>query len=519
MNSPVIEPDKVIITKSKKKRHVVSITLCLIYLLISSVAYFAANWYDFTCGNVGFDAIMFTLLSNLDGAQATVTGSYLLKGLLPAILSFAAIGFVLFFFPKKKDIAIKIKKFKLKLFPIKHGCAVAISLILSTIMLFTAAHIVSFSEYLYSILNTSKIFEEEYVDPMAAGVEFPEEKRNLIYIFLESIETTYLSEEQGGGLKDRCIMPELYDLANKNINFSHNDGVGGFVTPNGTTWTAAAMAAQTSGIPLKAPASFERNAYGADSFLPGANSITTLLKEHGYYQTLMVGSDATFANRDVYFKDHGIDKIYDLYTAQEDGIVPEGYHVWWGMEDKYLFKYAQQELTKIAAKDQPFAFTMLTVDTHFTNGYICDLCDDEYEEQYDNVISCSSKQVAKFVKWIQRQSFYKDTTIVIVGDHLTMDSEYIQRNVDSGYDQRVYNCIINSAVPASDEISKNREFCTLDMFPTTIAAMGGKIPGERLGLGTNLFSDTPTLVEEMGFKKFNEQIYMNSKYYMKNFLN
>ena len=31
-------------------------------------------------------------------------------------------------------------------------------------------------------------------------------------------------------------------------------------------------------------------------------------------------------------------------------------------EDKYLFEYAREELTEIAQKDQPFAFTMLTVD-------------------------------------------------------------------------------------------------------------------------------------------------------------
>ena len=36
------------------------------------------------------------------------------------------------------------------------------------------------------------------------------------------------------------------------------------------------------------------------------------------------------------------------------------------------------------------------------------------------------------------------------------------------------------------------------MFPTMLASIGVKIEGERLGLGTNLFSDKPTIMEENG---------------------
>ena len=288
------------------------------------------------------------------------------------------------------------------------------------------------------------------------------------------------------------------------------------MTPNGATWTVAAMTSHVSGVPLKSPPSFERNTYGASEFLPGITTLSDILKKNGYYQALMVGSASEFANRNILYKGHNTDKIYDLYTAREDGIVPKDYHVWWGMEDKHLFKYAKRELTKIAKQNEPFAFSLLTVDTHFTNGYVCNMCDDKFSEQYENVMACSSKQVADFINWIKRQSFYKDTTIVIVGDHLTMDSEYIGRNVEKGFDQRVYNCIINSAVQGSNY--KNRQFTSFDLFPTTLASIGCKIEGERLGLGTNLFSDKKTIPEEMGYDEFNHQLGLNSKYYNDNFL-
>lgn len=38
---------------------------------------------------------------------------------------------------------------------------------------------------------------------------------------------------------------------------------------------------------------------------------------------------------------------------------------------------------------------MLMVDTHFTDGYVCDLCEDTYEAQYSNVIECSNRHMVK----------------------------------------------------------------------------------------------------------------------------
>lgn len=185
------------------------------------------------------------------------------------------------------------------------------------------------------------------------------------------------------------------------------------------------------------------------------------------------------------------------------------------MEDLHLFDFAKQKLTAIAQQEQPFAFTMLTVDTHRPNGFVCEKCVGLWGEQYENVISCSDKQVAAFIDWLKRQDFYENTTIIIAGDHITMDEEYISRNVPDDYDRTVYNCIINS--PITTQHNKNRQFVAADIFPTTLAALGCTIEDERLGLGTNLFSGKKTLVEEMGYDAFEEQLAMSSRYYKKHF--
>ena len=127
-------------------------------------------------------------------------------------------------------------------------------------------------EYIYGLFHDSEIFETHYVSPEDVQITFPEEKRNLVYIFLESMEISYLSEELGGGQEDNLI-PELYEMAQETINFSHNEDVGGFLPVTGTTWTIGAMVAHTSGVPLKLPPDVAENDYGQDDsgFLPGQN--------------------------------------------------------------------------------------------------------------------------------------------------------------------------------------------------------------------------------------------------------
>lgn len=464
---------------------------------------FAANWYTDAYGDVGFDSILYTLTGGLGGAEGGLLVSFLLGGLLPAVLATAALGVVLFLRPRKKW----------GIWPLSPWIARPVAAVTAVAALVGGGVKAGFPQYVVNLLDETAIYEELYADPARTAITFPEEKRNLIYIFLESMETAYFSTEQGGAHAVNLI-PELYELAEQNTNFSHNDGVGGFRSVGGTTWTVGAMVGQTSGVPLKTPENLEdwQNGYGAEGeFLPGLTTLSDILHAEGYYQALMVGSVASFGGRKTYYSTHGTDRIYELRTAREDGIVPGDYFQWWGIEDKYLFEYARQELTKISQGEQPFAFTMLTVDTHHIGGYRCSECTDTYEEQYANVMSCSSRQVTQFVRWLREQPFYENTTVIIVGDHPSMDNGYFQRNVDEHYTRRMYNCFLNSA--ASTQNTKNRDFTCLDLFPTTLAAMGCTIEGERLGLGTNLFSDVPTLAESMGFDSFNRQVSGKSDYY------
>ena len=90
-----------------------------------------------------------------------------------------------------------------------------------------------------------------------------------------------------------------------------------------------------------------------------------------------------------------------------------------------------------------------------------------------------------------------------------MDSDFCKR-VPSDYQRRVYTAYINTA--ENEKSHSERQYCTFDFFPTSLAAIGAKIEGERLGLGTNLFSDEKTIIEKYGYDKCFEEISRNSDF-------
>ena len=484
---------------------------CILMIIISVlgfVLYNLGNWVLDTWGLLSIDEIIFHLKVPLEGTNSDVV----LDGINACVPLAVLVLFLAIF------LIVGLKN--------KHGkCMIALFLIavIACGSAGKAAYKVydelDVKEYLESQKKESHFIEQNYVDPRTTKITFPDKKRNLIYIYLESMESTFASKEDGGGLDFNCI-PELTKLAEENTNFSNTDKLGGGYPAYGGTWTMAGIFSQTSGIPIKnSEQTDDVNATLAEqsSFSSQARNLEDILADEGYNQCFMIGSDATFGGRRAYFESHGKGKteICDYNTAKENGQIPEDYYVWWGYEDQKLFANAQEKLTELSSKDEPFNFTMLTVDTHFEDGYVCEQCQNEFgDNQYANVMACSSRQVDAFVKWIQQQPFYENTTIVISGDHLTMDSDFCN-DVSEDYERSVYNVFINlpEGLDTSFEKTHNREFATLDMFPTTLAAMGVTIEGDRLALGVNLFSDEQTLTEQYGRKGLDKELMKKSKFY------
>ena len=104
--------------------------------------------------------------------------------------------------------------------------------------------------------------------------------------------------------------------------------------------------------------------------------------------------------------------------------------------------------------------------------------------------------------------------IVINGDHCYMGTDYYDY-IPHDYLRRTYTCIINSS---KEEPSEPRTYSTMDLFPTTLSALGCTIPSGRLGLGTDLYSDVKTLLEMNTIETLNHELFMHSTFYQKEIL-
>ena len=443
-------------------------------LIATSISWMFRTWTGLT-----MNELMFHIQSPLQGTDSGIIISYILSCVLVSIGIILLVGIVYKIVKKKR------------------GLILLFSAVISVVVAGTSINYMwsrlDIKAYASNRSTYSTFIDDNYIDPKSVDIKFPEQKRNLIYIYLESMENTYADEKQGGAFT-KNVIPELTELSIANENFSGGQKIlNGGISLNGTGWTVAAMFAQSTGLPLMIP--IEGNSMNKqENFMPGLTAIGDILQENGYSQNLLLGSDANFGGRKSFYTQHGNYNIYDYYYSKDNGQIPEDYHVFWGYEDKKLFEFAKEHLLEISSLEEPFNMTILTVDTHFEDGYLCEDCQDTYgSDQYANVMACSSKQVSEFVKWVQEQDFYENTTIVISGDHPTMDSDFCE-DVDENYIRKVFTTYINSAVEAKGDTY--RQYSTFDNFPTTLASLGAVVEGNRLGLGTNLFSSEATLLEK-----------------------
>ena len=523
---------KIIVPRSKKALNWVGFGLFVLFTLISSAMVFGGIWVTSTYDQTTFEQIIFNVIMPLEGVDVDLVSDGVVRVGVPTLIT--VIVATLAYLPL---VIVGNKKGNTRnITLIKIICVVLVFVLFISGLLYANKKFGLFS-FLKGTVISSRFIENNYVDPETVDLVFPEEKKNLIYIFLESTEATFMGKENGGAF-DTDVIPEITKMAldGNNVSFSNTDKLGGAISQAGATWTMGSMFAQSSGLPLKLPTDYNNKMSISDTFLSYTTCLGDILEDEGYNQAVLMGSNGKFGGRTNYYTIHGEQRIYDLATAKTDGIITKNYiRNYWGLYDKELYTYAKQVLSELSSGDEPFAFTMLTVDTHFSDGYPCLLCAEfktdangEYvlnsngrytpksylynKDRYSNVYSCASRQVYEFVQWLKTQDFYEDTAIVIAGDHITMDADYAN-GVSDSYIRTPVNIFINSFAEADE--TKNRLFSTMDMFPTTLAAMGVEIKGDKLGLGTNLFSDEKTLIEEYGLEYFEAEIAKKSSFYNK----
>ncbi|MBO5421137.1 MAG: LTA synthase family protein [Clostridia bacterium] len=507
-----------------KRKSGVGLKVVSILLITLGAAAFTGTVWGMECFNgVDPDQLIINLTSPTEGTSEEVMAAFWSGPFLRTVTVAAVFTFFVF---SKRELFFKRSEKAICVFSVRLRKIVSSILAL---VIFVGGIVYGVKEFqlltLYDMYFTESTFiEDNFADPREVKMQFPEKKRNLIHIYLESMENSYASKDLGGYMDENLIAP-LTELIDEGVSFSQSDkGLGGPLATKGCVWSVAAMVNMMAGVPMKVPSA--KNTYGTSgSFLPGAVTIGDVLEAQGYEQSLMFGASAEFGGLNCFYEEHGNFNILDYEAAKEKGWIPQDYKEWWGYEDDKLFEFAKAEITRLDETGKPFYFVMETADTHFPDGYVGPNTPTPRDSQYANVIAYSAAEVAEFVRWIQDQPFYENTTIVLIGDHLSMDKNFFA-DFDESYVRTTFNLILNPADGLNDipqERRFNRWWFNGDMFPTMLASIGVKIEGERLGVGTNLFSERATIIEENGvgtegWKYVDKEFSYRSDYYIENIL-
>ena len=216
--------------------------LTYIFVFLLSLAVTSTSWAINKFAFITFDETLFQLTTPIKSAESSIITTYLTDSFLVALLVSIVIFVIIVFITKKLKKKHSSKKI--------NTITVTILVIIAIIIIYVCLDKIGFVKYTKNQFRESNFIKENYVDPNKVKVTFPEQKRNLIYIYVESLESTYFSKDLGGESKDNLLKP-ITGITKNNINFSDTNKFGGAMTITGTTWNTGAMIAQTAGLPLK----------------------------------------------------------------------------------------------------------------------------------------------------------------------------------------------------------------------------------------------------------------------------
>lgn len=342
-----------------------------------------------------------------------------------------------------------------------------------------AVLLMQFSAFSYAAAQfADDHFGESYLAPADAGLA-EVGRRNLILVYVESLEETYADPARFGS----DLLAPLRTVGGQSLP--------AYRAAPGATWTIAAMVGTQCGVPLGFYTDWDFRSSDEPTFLAGATCLGDILKARGYRNVFLGGAPLSFAGKGTFLRDHGYEERWGKEEWLAAGARRPGTAApemgGWGMYDDALFARARVRLAALHAAGQPFNLTVLTLDTHNPAGYRSPRCGPAGvlpgPEHFKTVVGCTSREVAAFARFVRDQGYLKDTTLVIVGDHLAVGNAW-DAELRREPDRRVFNLFLG----AEPFPKSAHDAVTFDLFPTLLEATGMRTKDGRLALGRSVWS-------------------------------
>lgn len=159
--------------------------------------------------------------------------------------------------------------------------------------------------------------------------------RNLVYLYLESFENTYTDPVAFPGLT-----PHINALKKKSFHLENA------WMPYGTNWTIAGMVGSQCGLPLTTDDYDSGNSLQKiTDFLPQANCLGDILKNHGYTNYYYGGADSSFGGKNNFYSSHGFSVIQGIHEIETRH--PIARKSSWGIYDDDFFSILKKEFSSI----------------------------------------------------------------------------------------------------------------------------------------------------------------------------
>lgn len=331
--------------------------------------------------------------------------------------------------------------------------------------------------------NGSSVFYE------IPKLQFLPDKKNIVYIYLEGVERTYMDQDRFPDLT-----PNLSVLEKRATSFTD------IRDTFGARWTIAGLVTSQCGVPLYLGG--DGNSAGKiDQFMPEALCLGDILQGNAYQTKFISGGKLKFAGKEQFLKKHGFKNAVGKKYFQDRISKPNTFSGW-GVFDNELYAELVKTAEQFYSEKKPFGLFGLTLDTHGPNGHLTPSCEGvKYQDGKNhmlNAVKCADKLVVEFVKKIQAMDQDDNTIIILTSDHLAMNNAVLNQ-LSAGPRKNLFMVIDNDY---TNDGLIDKPGSILDITPTILPWLG--INDRKFGFGRDLRADAPTLIETYPNKEYDQ---------------
>ncbi len=222
----------------------------------------------------------------------------------------------------------------------------------------------------------------------------PPRKLNVIFLFEESMGAEFV-----GSLGGKGYTPNIDRIAATSLSFTHMYASG--------TRTVRGMEALTTSLAPVPPESVVKRSGNENLF-----NLSTIMRKQGYSPSFIYGGYGTFDDMNSYYAANGW-RVLD----RTDMPKPK-FATIWGIADEELYDNALADFDKQIARGEPVFSLVMSTSNHrpylFPKGIPGVKAENGGREAG---VRYADYAIGKFFDQLQKKPWYKDTILVIAGDH------------------------------------------------------------------------------------------------------